>query len=942
MDSDQSSDSSDDDTSCTLAYAPSGNLCQHCAKLTNRSLRGKRKSGGYGLTIGGLRASRSQCRMCEFVYRSLQQSASPETDTGDPKRRSIFKLVDERLASDQWPAIALAIGVEDSPGEGHYGPPVRGLRIAPVDGASKKLKRRIRRPPIAHEISDSTWELAGEWLRGCVTHHRVCRTSLSGLTIEDFEQEPPLPTRVFHIPAEGDPSVFVSNGQKAHYLALSYCWGSGLSVELTKQNLPQFRDRLPTDRIPRTITDAFEVARRLEVDYLWIDSLCILQDNDDDWEREAGDMSQIYSNALCTVAALGGETSESGLFGRSSSEPSVRIPYYSLKKGSRKYRGHYEVVQSLPFPVPKPSVRPVAGFRTIPRSEHPVTGLSQEIEDSRWNKRGWVFQERTLARRMLCFGKHQIYWECQMAAHSEDGVDRLINDYVPHEKKRQFRQLRHIDNPHTGFVTEMGMEKMDQYDSKGLPTIVRREPPKSRDDKITDHLLRFAAEWGNSSVVRNTPSPLMWALKSLKLGPGTFVAGSLDQGKLIRTYSVCHLSRVHDKLPAFGGLGEAIAKRTGQQYVAGIWTGTLAKGLFWYPVESLERAADLSRAPSWSWASWDGPIISFAEDEGEIRNNDDTEMKDPELWMQGGWSGSLKNEKFREENLLMERARSGKQFQRGVKPVSIRLTALFIDVDQCFRSCAIYDKLWGQLNGLLRTWPAGYVPWRQDQCHVLFMQSRDRKIKALTDPPSTPYKCPKCHVEQTSCSESSLLQHVEYCTGEARTTGDEIEQGDKLVGIARFDTPEHPPTSYRAIILWNNSDRSVFHGEGLYHPDQAGSSNDRKFGINLSSAWGYRQEELNALQQSENGILGFERCLGPPNTKQRLLPGIEVDIGGAWFAKVFPRRKRNYFLLLVEPTEWEGHYRRVGIGIGYWIPGVHRFGGLKLPDAARSEDVILL
>lgn len=816
------------------------------------------------------------------------------------------------------------------------------------------MKKRLVRPPFEYDISDTTWETAREWLHGCTANHRFCRTALSGVSIDDPDQKPPLPTRVIYVPAEGEPRLFESNGQSAQYLALSYCWGKVKNLKLTKETLAEFKERLPIDRVPRTIRDAIEVARQLEVEYLWIDSICIIQDDDEDWEREAKCMASIYSNALCTVAALGGETSESGLFTRSSPGPSVMIPWYSGKTKSRKYHGHFDIVQTLPFRVSIIAARPTAGFRTIPRTDYPTMGLRQEMEESNWNTRGWVVQERTLSRRILYFGKYQVYWECQMAAHSEDGVDRLINDHVPHEKKQQFRQLRHIDNPSSGLVTEAGVEKVDQYDSKGLPSMIRRGPPKTRDDRITDHMLRLAADWGNSSIVCRTPSPLMWALKSLKLGPGTFVSGFLDHGKLIRNYSRCELSESHDKLPAFQGLGEAIAKRTGQRYVAGIWTGTLARGLFWYPLQSQERSCEPSRAPSWSWASWNGPVVSFAEDRGEIKDNDSDNMKDPEIWMQGGWSGFLKDESFPDSNMLMEReldailakreSNSGKK-PRGYKPVSMRATALFVDVDQDVRSCVGYNKLWTQLTGLLRIWPGGYSPWPQDQCHLLFMRPQDYKGKAKMDQPKEPYKCPKCHAMQESRSERSLLKHVKKCKRKSAAVINQTNQTDKLIGIAQFDNPGLPPKSFRAIVLWNNSDRSVFHGEDLYHPEQGDTSdNDRKFGINLTSMWGYEEKEMNPLHYSDSTVLGLERCRGPPKTKQPLIPGLsfEVEIGGGWYAKAFPRRKRNYFLLLVEPTEWESHYRRVGIAIAYWIPGIQRFGGVKLSTVANSEKVVLL
>ena len=961
MASNDSSDDSDND-SRPVAYAPDGKLCQHCSKLTNHSFRGKSRACGYGLTAGELRKSRDDCRMCFFIYEALCEPACGEI-LGDPRRRYVFRLVNERLASDEWPIIALAIDLEDSPGKGHYGPPTRGLRVVPTTGkhksirrreseaekeqdAKKHLKKRLVRPRFKRGMTDAAWTLAKDWLYGCTTHHRVCRTALSGESIDNRAQKPQLPTRIVHVPADGEPALIESNGKTADYLALSYCWGDGKNMELTKQSLADWQDKLPVDLMPRTIRDAFEAARRLEVEYIWIDRICIAQDDDADWEREAGKMAAIYSNALCTIAALGAESSESGLFVRTDPGPVVRVPYFSLKKGKQKFRGHFELVQMLPFSVHVPPTRPAAGFRMTPKANYPTTGLRQEIQGSLWNTRGWVFQERTLSRRVLYFGKCQIYWECQLAMHSEDGVDRLINDHVPHEKKRQFRQLRHIDNPAWGFATEMGMEKLDQYDSKGIPTAVRRGPPKTRDDKITDRVLRIAADWGNSSLIRNIPSGLSMAMKELKLGPGTFIAGSLDQAKLVRAYSISNLSRDSDKLSAFGGLGEAIAKRVGGQYNSGIWTATLARGLFWYPLKTVDRVCKPWRAPSWSWASWDGQIIGFAENEQQINGTDDTDATDTELWMQGGWNGLLKRENFEAGNKLMERELYAKglsddQKPRGVKSVSLRATVMFIDVDQNIKPCRNYKKLWRQMTGLLRTWQPGYSPWPQDECHLLFMEDQCKGNTSMRLP-KTSYKCPTCSDVQESHNESAILFHAERCKGKGSELSEQDGQHDKLIGVARFDTPSQPPKSYRAIILWNNSDRAVFDSEGLYHPEQTSSSDDKKHSLNLPAMWGYEEKEMHPLQHSDTTILALERSKGSPNTKQQFPLGFKIEIGGAWYAKVWQRRKRNYFLLLVEPTEWENSYRRVGIGIAYWIPGIQRLGGEKLPDVAKSEKIVLL
>ena len=88
------------------------------------------------------------------------------------------------------------------------------------------------------------------------------------------------------------------------YIALSHCWGLTIPdagrTTLGRRNMSIFAGNLP-----RTFQDFIEIARRLEIRYVWIDSLCIIQDSGDDWEKEAAQMASIYSNAHLTIAASG-------------------------------------------------------------------------------------------------------------------------------------------------------------------------------------------------------------------------------------------------------------------------------------------------------------------------------------------------------------------------------------------------------------------------------------------------------------------------------------------------------------------------------------------------------------------------------------------------------------------------------------------------------------
>ncbi|KAF2022578.1 HET-domain-containing protein, partial [Setomelanomma holmii] len=128
------------------------------------------------------------------------------------------------------------------------------------------------------------------------------------------------PTRVIDVgsPSRG-PRLYRSEGEVASYVALSYCWGKPSDGTLkplvtTRSNFSDHVASIPLDTVPITLRQAIEVTRALEIQYLWIDALCILQDDQADWVREASRMADVYANAIVTFAADWAPNSNCGLF----------------------------------------------------------------------------------------------------------------------------------------------------------------------------------------------------------------------------------------------------------------------------------------------------------------------------------------------------------------------------------------------------------------------------------------------------------------------------------------------------------------------------------------------------------------------------------------------------------------------------------------------------
>jgi hypothetical protein len=183
--------------------------------------------------------------------------------------------------------------------------------------------------------------------------------------------------------------IHETKGELGRYVALSHRWGQGdEAFSTTASNIESRRQGIDFGQLPRTFQDAVYVVRMLGIQFLWIDSLCIIQsegkdDNEDDWKRESRRMETTFALAYCTLAATSAKSSRDGIFGnRSFSPQSVMLCDKSIN----------------------PPVSVYIGEKT--------EKFDHDVDKAELNQRGWVFQERILSRRTLHFTTTQIYWEC--------------------------------------------------------------------------------------------------------------------------------------------------------------------------------------------------------------------------------------------------------------------------------------------------------------------------------------------------------------------------------------------------------------------------------------------------------------------------------------------------------------------------------------------------
>lgn len=367
--------------------------------------------------------------------------------------------------------------------------------------------------------SERNFELARRWLRACKQNHDNC---LSG-------RLPNLPNRVIYVgddPEYKDVRVEEPDqGKEAEYVALSHCWGGDVDIKLVEGNLEKFKSSLPFDDLAANFQDAIEVTRKLGMRYLWIDSLCIIQDSTADWERESKTMTTVYRDCTLTVSAMSSEKSGDGfLTYRPDDGEAVNWESARMKSVSDRDKD----VQ-------------VRVGRFDPRQEESLWDLEENPKKKGpLARRGWTLQENVLSPRHLYYGANMIHWTCPSARLSANGM--------------------------------RGMHKLDKQYPGASPVIF-------------GDILRQQ----NQAPAYDVEKVLM------------------DYYILVDNYSARNLTKASDKFPAFSGIVQRLQPVLGD-YLAGLWRRDIIRGLWWVK-EAGGGPVSEYRAPSWSWASVDGPVL---------------------------------------------------------------------------------------------------------------------------------------------------------------------------------------------------------------------------------------------------------------------------------------------------------------------------------------------
>ncbi|KAK0370837.1 serine/threonine protein kinase [Colletotrichum limetticola] len=262
------------------------------------------------------------------------------------------------------------------------GPTILSLYVSP--GKHRVQLRshyaQIGFPTLPGTGSPEQYVLLNEWLRVCDEQHS-----------HGVDDRTELPTRVLDVGTDPNSTIHLCEGKflpLERYTALSHCWGvnSQAQVRTLKENIDVFRKRIDFGILPKSFQDAVKITRALGLRYLWIDSLCIIQNDKQDWAFEATRMEHVFSSAYVTIAATAASSSAEGFLRQKAKHPFVTLE------------------------------GPDSGFTFVRKS---IDDFHQDVEQAVLNQRGWVLQERALSRRTLHFTASQVYWECGKGVHCE-------------------------------------------------------------------------------------------------------------------------------------------------------------------------------------------------------------------------------------------------------------------------------------------------------------------------------------------------------------------------------------------------------------------------------------------------------------------------------------------------------------------------------------------
>ncbi|KAF4636811.1 hypothetical protein G7Y89_g1261 [Cudoniella acicularis] len=349
------------------AWLKSRKLCWRCKKIFrnwhHRDDWGNNVPSLRHHNIADLQRSARSCPICELLFHDLDKS-----------------ILSRSLLKDQIVRVKSA-GLVDVWGD------IGTYFVSSTFNSSVHATFNCYRSGSVNRSTNSnaSWNLVKEWFNNCEECHESCGALVS---------ERKLPTRLVFVGAD-DSQLRLSLSQElpkeTKYLTLSHCWGGKKFTTLSSENIKEFQSNIPIESLTKTFKDATVITRKLGFRYIWIDSLCIKQDDDKkDWKYEAPLMEQVYANSSLNIAASDSANGDTGCFFE---RPTSKVLGWKVWSGKDSGK---EVWDCAPF-----------------------NWVWTRFKDNPLGGRAWVHQERALSPRTLHFGAQELAWECRQRRTTE-------------------------------------------------------------------------------------------------------------------------------------------------------------------------------------------------------------------------------------------------------------------------------------------------------------------------------------------------------------------------------------------------------------------------------------------------------------------------------------------------------------------------------------------
>ncbi|KAI1307719.1 heterokaryon incompatibility protein-domain-containing protein [Xylaria venustula] len=261
------------------------------------------------------------------------------------------------------------------------------------------------------------------WLQQCIETHTGCKTSVRKLPSRIIDISGDVPKLVEFEPHEV---------RYANYATISHCWGKGKverPTSTTKKTLRLRKSGIPVQELTPLFRDAIELCKKVDCDYIWIDSLCIVQDDESDWRSKSQDMAAIYSNAYFNIAAT------------SSPNGAHRLFRERWSHGDSWSRTRHDM-KTYKLDASSATIDPVYLRQAHSRDHYFIQGDSLNGRETQAPLlgRAWVLQEMLLSRRIIHFCSSELIWECDTLHDCECGSFDL-NGLNPPNYKQQLTRI---------------------------------------------------------------------------------------------------------------------------------------------------------------------------------------------------------------------------------------------------------------------------------------------------------------------------------------------------------------------------------------------------------------------------------------------------------------------------------------------------------------------